>query len=470
MSNPRPKHVILITTDHMRYDCIGAHGNAAMHTPNLDRLVGGGVSFGGAFAQSPICMPSRCSFMTGLYPQQTGVTENGQTLPGNFTPTAATAFKAAGFQTAQIGKLHFQPHEDHDLDPRARNDYGFDVLYLAEEPGSYEDAYVKWLRSEFPEYEQLFRVPRSSSPQRKKERDGRVLDAPWQASFSGWVATQACRYMGAWPRKAAGQFLHMGFYAPHPPLNPTTEMFAPYEGLDLPPRQRGENEWADKPEPLAEMLHMCDDWSDEQFDTYRRHFYAMVTGVDMAVGMLLEELTRLGVLDQTLIVFTSDHGDMCGDHNMILKGPSFYDQLMRMPLVMHWPDGLGGGQRSVDGLVEMVDVLPTILDLCNSTPPPAMIGRSYAEALRAGSQPETRDDVIATYEPDWMMLRTEAHKYIRYNSTGAEVLYDLGSDPGERVNAAADPGAAGALTDMRNRMLTRALDASRSRLPITYCF
>ncbi|HUW83266.1 MAG TPA: sulfatase-like hydrolase/transferase [Phycisphaerae bacterium] len=457
MERPRPKWVIWITTDHMRYDCIGAHGNEMMHTPNLDRLVRQGVSFDDCYAQNPLCMPSRCSFMTGLYPQQTGVTQNGNTLRPDFEPTVAHAFKAGGLQTAQIGKLHFQEHEDHDLDPRARHDYGFDTLWASEEPGCYNDAYMTWLYTEHPHLVQKFRVPRSTSPQRIKEREGRVVDAPWQMSHSGFVGGRTETYLGV--RHATRQFVHMGFYAPHPPLNPTTEMFAPYAGKEMPPPRCNGEEWHDKPEPLARLMRSFADWTVERFVDYRRHFYAMVTGVDLAVGSLLAFLERIGMIDDTLICFGSDHGDMCGDHRMILKHASFYDELMRMPWVLFWPRGFGTKGRRVSGLVEMVDQLPSLLDLASCPVPEVMVGRSYAGALLLNESVEARQDVLAYHEPGWAMLRTDDHKYIRYGY-GQEVLYDLHEATPEVVNRAdADPKT---LASMRERMLQRVLEASRT--------
>ncbi|MBN2714077.1 MAG: sulfatase-like hydrolase/transferase [Planctomycetes bacterium] len=466
MSRPIPRHVLWITTDHMRFDCIGAHGNGAVHTPNLDALVSGGVTFENCFAQNPLCMPSRCSFMSGLYPQQTGVTANGHCLHPDFEPIAAREFKAAGYQTAQIGKLHFQPHEDNDLDPRQRNSYGFDVFWLAEEPGPYEDAYMTWLRTEYPELVDTFRVVRSNHPDRAGEREGKVLDAPWQASFSGWVAEQTCRYLDTGSRQE-GQMVHMGFYAPHPPLNPTREMFAPYADAEIPLPARASDETADKPEPLASMLRMCSDWGEEKFRQYRRHFYAMVTGVDMAVGQVMERLRSRGQLDDTLIIFTSDHGDMCGDHGMILKQHSFYDEVMSVPWVMHWPAGFGDSPRRVEGLVEMVDMLPTLLGLCGARPPRVMQGRNYAEALLNGDEPDTRENVFAYHNPGHAMLRSQKHKYIRY-ANDEEVLYDLSSDPDEVVNRVGDPACSEALHELRSRMLGRSLEASRSPQRLIY--
>lgn len=469
----KPKHVIWITTDHMRYDGIGAHGNPAMHTPNLNRLVHEGVTWSDCYAQNPLCMPSRCSFMTGLYPQQTGVTANGHSLPPDFEPTVARVFKAAGYQTTQIGKLHFQPHEDFDLDPRPRHTYGFDFCALAEEPGCYEDAYIRYLRTVHPEHVKDFTIPRPTDPQRAKEVEGYVVDAPWQASFSGWIADQFHRWFRTWGgRHGAPQFMHLGFYAPHPTLNPTTEMMAPYADAELPPIRRMEAEWNNLPPYPASMIRSAfDQWSEEQLMEYRRKFYGMVTGVDMALGAIIKDLEDAGVLDDTLIVFGSDHGDYCGDHSMIAKNTSMYGDIMHLPLVMRWPNGLGA-TGTMNGLTEMVDVLPTLLGLCNAHVPDVMVGRNYADALRSDLKIDAREDVFAYHEPGHIMLRTDTHSYRRYvTSDGAqETLFDLTADPHEQNNIAEDPSSQTVRREMRDRALDRALSASRSAQPCLFRF
>ncbi|MFW5802764.1 MAG: sulfatase [Verrucomicrobiota bacterium] len=450
-----PKNIIWITTDHMRYDCIAANGNPAMHTPNLDRLARGGTSFDRCYTNNPLCMPSRCSFMTGCYPQQTGVMDNGQELPGDFKPTVGHCFAAGGYRTVQIGKLHFEGHEDHDMDPRARNSYGFDVFQLSEEPGCYEDAYRTWLRGEYPEHVSQFIVPRPMSDERKQERTTfKVLDAPWQASHSGWVATQACRYLGSWGNRKEPQFLHLGFYAPHPPLNPTRDMFAPYAQTEIPRPLLDEDDW-----------NAQSDLDEKTLLEYRRHFFAMVTGVDLAVGKLLDMLENKGLLNDTLIIFSSDHGDACGDHGRTGKGDSFYDSIMHLPLVMHWPNGLkASAGRRIEGLVEMVDVLPTLLELAGLPVPRAMSGRSLAESLTTGKPVAGRDEVYAPHGPGHIMVRTEAHKYLRYirGNDVQEVLYDLTNDPCEYRNEAENPVYADTLANMRERALARTIHASTS--------
>jgi arylsulfatase A-like enzyme len=325
---------------------------------------------------------------------------------------------------------------------------------------------MTWLRTEHPDLVDIFRTPRPTSPARTAgDRSGGVLDAPWQASHSGWIATEADRYLRG-RAAAGGQMVHLGFYAPHPPLNPTAEMFEPYADVALPPVICGKDEAADKPEPLKRMLQNPWNLNDEVIDRYRRHFAAMVTGVDLAVGQVLARLEAEAALDDTLIVFTSDHGDMCGDHTMILKGAHFFDQVLRVPCVIHWPAGIGtSAGRRAEGLFEMVDLLPTMLDLCELPIPRAMAGRSVAEALRTGRTPEPREDVYAFHHLNLAMVRTERAKLIRFGTADREVLYCLGKDPGELVNRAADPTCADLRNEMRDRLLQRTLDACRSPLP-----
>lgn len=464
MARPKPRHVIWITTDHMRFDNIRANGNALMHTPHLDSLVEHGVNFTNCFVQNPVCMPSRTSFMTGLYPQQVGVTMNGYVLPPDFQPVPAGCFKAGGYHAVHVGKLHFQPHEDHDLRAAPRYPYGFDAMSASEEAGPYEDAYMTWLRTTHPELVEVFRVPRPTSPVVRfaRERAGTVLDAPWQASQSGWVADITSRALSQNERPL---FIHMGFFAPHPPLNPTGEMFAPYADADIPAPWGEADESADKPEPIREQIQRFADWSDDAFIEYRRHFCALVTGVDLAVGQVMALLREQGLLEETLIVFQSDHGDTCGDHRTVLKHPTFYDSIMRVPWVLHWPAGLGTERRDVTGLVEAVDILPTLLELTGSHVPEVMVGRSYADALLAGAPCATRQDVIAFYEPDMGMIRTDRYKFLRYPTGGGDVLYDLAESPAEVTNRANDPACASVASELKDRMLTRFLQAGRSRWP-----
>lgn len=464
----RPRNIIWITADHLRWDNIGAHGGGA-HTPHLDRLAHSGVDFARCYGQNPVCMPSRCSFMTGLYPCQTGVTCNGHELPAATPTTVGRVFKPA-YTTCQFGKLHFQAHDNRDLDPRAREAYGFDIFNLAEEPGCYEDAYMTWLRAEHPGLVPTFRLPRPRSPERLAERSRfQVLDAPSECSFSGWLGTMVERHFTTWGGQD-GQFVHVGFYAPHPPLNPTREMMAPYVDRELAPAPWREGEELDKPPFLRHLLA-----DGRRIDVatqagYRRHFLAMVTGIDLAVGRILRALESTGRLDDTLIVVASDHGDFCGDHRLLLKNCAWYEGVLRLPLLLHWPRRLQ--PQVVEGLTEMVDVLPTLLGLAGLPVPPVMAGRDLSADLLHGRDPIGREDVYAVHHPGHLMLRNRRWKYLRWieGERRDEVLYDLEQDPDEFVNRAQDPGCAGILGELRLRALDRHLEATRSVLPHSFRF
>ncbi len=449
----------------MRYDHVGANGNPGMRTPALDALSAAGLNFHRCYTQNGVCMPSRCSFMTGLYPQQTGVTRNGIALPADFSPTVATGFGTAGFQTIQIGKLHFQPHEDMDFDPGPRHPYGFDVFWCSEERGNYSDAYYHWLEGKYPQYAAAFRVPRSSDPARHAAEEApRAIDAPWQATHAGWIADAAQRALSS--RRNERVFMHLGFYNPHPPLTPVREALEAYKGVVLPtPDLQHPDELDQKPEALLRMLRSRRDWSPENFATYRRGLAAMVTEMDLAIGGLVEWLRQANLLDDTLLVFSSDHGDMAGDHSMTHKDNHFYEQVMRVPLIMHWPSGLEGRRREANGLFEMTDLLPTLLELSGAPVPGQMAGASVGASLLAGESPRGRESVYAYSDPGWAMVRTEKMKYLVFQDADNEVLYDLEKDPGERVNVAGETRYAGTVAEMRAMLLTRTLTAARSRLP-----
>ncbi|MFW6118721.1 MAG: sulfatase [Planctomycetota bacterium] len=456
----RPRHVIWITTDHMRYDNVGANGNPAVRTPNLNRLAAGGVSLENCYGQNPLCMPSRVSFMTGQYPCRTGVLCNGQALPPERGPTCAEIFGAAGYETAQCGKLHFEPHDEMDLDPAQRERYGFDYMALSEEPGCYEDAYVNWLRARHPEHLEEMRVPRPA--ERMRAGDGFqqwTVSAPPEVSHSGFAVSAALRFLDL----GQSSFVHVGMYAPHPPLNPPEEIYAAYEGGELPEPHWREGEDGDKPAPLCNWLRSRRGVTPEQWRERRRYFYAMCTLLDTQVGRLMDALEERGELEDTLILFMSDHGDMDGDHRMVSKQPSFYDEVMHLPAILHWPAGLEGGGR-LGGLVEATDLLPTLFDLAGAPIPWQVQGRSFASCLQEAGD-EFRDDVLAMHAGPgrrvMAMLRSRDWKYIRYRA-GAEVLYDLAEEPGEYTNRADDPAYEDTLHRVRERLLDRMLHAAGS--------
>ncbi len=463
----KPKNIIWITTDHMRYDCIGANGNKTIHTPNLDRLVNNGVNFSDCYGQNPLCMPSRCSFMTGCYPQQTGVMSNQNELSDDFDSTPARVFGRGGYRTTQIGKLHFQHHEDCDLSSIPARTYGFENFYRSEEPCCYEDAYRIWLRGEYPEYLKTFTLPRPLSFERHQESViYTVLDAPWECSHSGWVSHQFERFFSSWGGRSGDQFVHLGLYAPHPPLNPTKEMMEPYK--NIPDEAFDDFIWAGKEKDFRHL----DEMTREKLMDRQRHFYAMVTGVDMAVGRVLNTLEKSGELEDTLIIFGSDHGDACGDHGDIGKNSKYFEGVMHVPLVMHWPKGFGSDGHRFAGLIEMTDIMPTLTELCGIPRHEYFQGISYAKALSGEAEFVPRSDVYAIHGNSDVMLRTDQYKYILYwrNGKREEILFDFAKDPYETTNVAYKEEYIDVLRTMRDRMLERTLDAGQTLQPKIFKF
>jgi arylsulfatase A-like enzyme len=201
----------------------------------------------------------------------------------------------------------------------------------------------------------------------------------------------------------------------------------------------------------------AEDWQER-----RRFFYAMCTVMDAQVGRIVDELEQRGELEDTLILFMSDHGDMDGDHGMVSKQASFFDEVMHLPVIFHWPAGLPAGRR-VGHVTEATDLLPTLCDLAGVRIPWQVQGVSLADSLRGETDEPPRESALAMHgspgSPLYAMLRTADSKYIRYGP-GREVLYDLEDDPHEFTNRAGDGDYSDRVAEMRERTLQRMLHAA----------
>lgn len=458
MSRQGP-NVIFITTDHQRYDCIGANGNPHIRTPVLDRLASEGVSLDRCYVQNPLCMPSRASIWTGRYPQNHRVTDNGIALPKHEI-TMPRAFGQAGYRTVNIGKLHFLPHygRDHTQNDREYSGYGYDTNLLSDEPGCYRDAYIRWVERVAPEHLEGVRVP-VPVPGKDNGRghfQGWVFGAPEEFSHPAWIAHEACKFISAYEDDKPF-FLSLGFYAPHPPLNPPQKYLDLYDPDSLPlPKQH--------PSDMAKSA--LRDITPQQWREDIAYFYAMCSLVDHYVGCVIEVLRELALLDDTIIVFMADHGDALGEHGMVNKGPSNYESIVRVPCIIRWPDRLPTGRR-VSGLVEAVDVFPTLCELTEVPIPKGVKGQEMTSLLR-GETDEGRESVLIEHKNPTTgfsvkTLRTPEFKYFRFNDD-REVLYDLREEDEEVFNRADDPKYASDLADLRGRLLSR-LIAAEEDLP-----
>jgi arylsulfatase len=316
-------NIIVLHADQQRFDTIAAAGNGAMRTPNLDRLAASGALLERFYVQSPVCMPSRASMLSGRYPNATTVTCNGPRMPEEIR-CIQHMLGDAGYFTGIIGKLHFLPHSARDhREPHPT--YGFDHLQICDEPGCYRDAYREWVTQQDPS--QLDAINCGLPPARaqwEQMMGGRGTVRPPEPRtdvapgvFVGddhltnacFVADRSAQFL----RERADRpfFLFAGFYHPHSPLIPPRSCLDMYnlDEIPLPPGDR------QIPAPGGGR-----DLSAAEVREIRRAYYAMVSDVDRNVGRILDSLDELGMTDNTVIVFTSDHGDYMGDHGKFGKG------------------------------------------------------------------------------------------------------------------------------------------------------
>lgn len=458
----RRPNILLLLTDQQRWDALGANGNRDIQTPHLDRLAAEGVNFDHCFVQNPVCMPSRASFLTGQYPGTLGITHMGVPVPPE-TVTLPRLLRNAGYRSANIGKLHFLPHANRDH--RAVHPaYGFDQLEIADEPGPYEDAYRAWVRRIAPDQLDLISLglppnaaiwreamggddpiahPDERFPKRAVPFRGRA-----DLTHTAFVAEQTRAFIGA--HRATPWLCIAGFYSPHSPW------VAPQEFLDrhdpatfrLP---------IFPPEVEARRGAVA---SDDELRAARHGYYAMVSEVDHHVGALLAGLAATGQDAETIVIFTADHGEWLGEHLRYGKGYPGDDAVSRVPLIVRWPGGQRRPGRTVGAIVELVDLLPTILECAALPIAPHLQGRSLAALLADEAGAEDGRDAALLEHAGWKTLRTPTFRYL-IEADGREALFDLTRDPGEYRDVAADPAYAEPLAALRRQLLRRLIACER---------
>ncbi|NKB72623.1 MAG: sulfatase-like hydrolase/transferase [Candidatus Latescibacteria bacterium] len=429
-----PTNLLFITTDQQRWDSLPCYGLDFMQTPHLDRLAQEGQVFDHCYVASPVCVPCRAAMLSGRWPTATGVLGNGAWLPDDM-PTWPGLFSAAGYRTAAIGKMHFDPWaamggfderimaedkrhvylpDDH---VKYLRQHGLERAHPTENPG-----YFEWLGASVTPLEKRFHVDGFTG-----DRGAEWLRAHGDKPFAAWVS----------------------FAGPHDPYDPPEEMASMYYDAPIPKPVGARDELAEKPkaqltagDSRKNSMFRLDmrDATPEQVRRWRAHYYANISLIDEGIGKMLQALEEHGVLDNTLIVFTSDHGDALGDHGMSFKG-FFYDSMARVPLIARGP-GVEAGVRS-GGLVGTLDLVPLFYQACGVTPPPGLQGGNLG-ALFEDPQATIHQRVFSEILGR-TMVRDQRYKYVYYASGEAE-LYDMQEDPDEICNLA------GREIDVENRL------------------
>ena len=466
MSPARP-NILWICTDQQRFDTLGCYGNPWVRTPNLDALAEEGVLFEHAYTQSPVCTPSRASFLTGRYPRTTRARANGQSIPADEV-LVTRLLAEAGYAGGLAGKLHLSPaHPDVAPAMERRIDDGYAVFDWSHHsgPAAWQgDSYGAWLRGLGVTYDA---TPFEGSPNVS-------VGPPVEHHQTTWCVDRAIEFV-TWAREfQAPWFFSVNIFDPHAPFDPPLAYLERYlERLDeipLPAYDPGELEdrpvWQriDHDGAMTGNWLKYDEMSDQDHRLIRAAYWAMCDLIDDQVGRLLQVLEDNGQAENTLVVFMSDHGEMLGDHGIYLKGPYFYEPAVRIPFLVRLP-GVIEPARSV-ALVEMVDLAPTLLDAAGLPRHPGMQGRSLWPLLTGERERgDHREDVYCEYydampwhtDPAaWAtMVRTREHKLVRAHSDDSGELYDLIRDPGETQNRWDDPDCTAVKLDLLRRMCDR---------------
>jgi len=446
-------NILWICTDQQRWDTLGCYGNPHVHTPHLDRLAEEGVRFERAFCQSPVCTPSRASFLTGRYPRTTRCRQNGQSIPAD-ERLISRLFADAGYACGLSGKLHLAPcHAAAAPVTERRIDDGYAEFHWSHHPDQDwpTNEYGVWLQAQGHRYA------------RAPFRGSAYVEAgmPAELHQTTWCAEKAIDFIEANAGFAAPWLFSVNIFDPHHPFDPPAELLERYldrlDAIPLPNYVAGE---LDHKPAFQQIDHRgaygghagfpYDSMTDGDHRLVRAAYWAMCDLIDQQVGRMLEALDRTGQRENTIVIFMSDHGEMLGDHGIYLKGPYFYEPAIRVPLIVSWPDRIVPG-RSVPDMVELVDLAPTLLDAAGLDRHPGMQGVSLWPLLSdpAGKAPK-RADVYSEYynAMPWhrdptaqaTMIRTDHHKLVAVHSLGTGELYDLERDPAETRNLWDDDG------------------------------
>jgi arylsulfatase len=471
MSDDRP-NILWICTDQQRFDTIGALGNDHVVTPNIDRLIAEGVAFTHAYCQSPICTPSRVSFLTGQYASAVHVNGNGNaTFPGN-SSLVTKLLADAGYDCGLIGKLHLSSAYGR-VEERTADGYGYwQYSHAPRDDWPTGHDYADWVRTQGADLGEL-----------TKSLEG----VPAELHQTEWCAEKAIEFMtlernGPW-------LASVNIYDPHPPFNPPQsyrDQFDPaampgahfratdlvqqeqLAGIDFQSKGRPPSE-LDINSPIVPKTPTpggVDEASSGGRDdrTLQAAYYAMIKLVDDQVGRMLEALDASGQRHNTVVIFMSDHGEMLGDHGLIQKGCRFYEGLVRVPLILSWPGNFSAGLRS-DALVELLDVMPTLMDLAGEPVPSRVQGRSLLPIVTGTADAaQHRDSVRCEYydaldQPDGTfatMYRDGRYKLSVYHGHDLGELYDLEADPWEFANLWCDADH----QELKMQLLQKSFDSS----------
>lgn len=516
----QPNFLFIITDQH-RADHLGCYGNDIVKTPNIDGIAAAGTRWDKFYVANPICMPNRASIMTGRMCSTHGARHNGIPLSKDHT-TFVELLKDAGYNTGLIGKSHLQsftglpattqfeakegmkapsahlrdaykrnrhssdydlevaPQWDTPLAERTNGDfYGFSHVEVCADHGDQASGdYLLWARQQNPDFDDLTGADNALLDNRIDAPQAWRTAVPEELYSTNWIADRSEAWLGAQAEQDAPFFLQMSFPDPHHPFTPPGRYWDMYDPAEMTlPASFAQGELPPI-KAMKEAMEQGTDPRDNQNpfavteDEARAIIaltYGMITMIDDAIGRVLKRLDDLGLAENTVVIFTSDHGDYMGDHGLMLKLLLHYQGIIRVPFIWHDPDTAANGKVDAS-LGSSIDIPSTILaragiqpfngiqgrDLMSAAPPEAIIVEEDSQRTMTGFDRPQRVRTVVT----------ERYRMSLRQGESWHELYDLHKDPDEATNLYDDPAHADAKAAMTDIMVRRLIDLQdRAPLP-----
>ncbi len=429
------KNLMLLHVDQQRYDCLGYTGNASIQTPNLNNLAQDGVQFTKAYSPCPLCCPERQTLLTSLMPFQHGGHWNFdnsskiQGLDPDAFPHWPGILKVNGYRMGYIGKWHVNPEKS----PLA---FGYDYY----SPERYVD------EQNLAVCHQDVHREMPSTPA-TLFANGLFDTSPLDGTSTHSKAREAIEFIRTSNRDEGPWHVRLDFAEPHLPCYPVKEFLDLYPREDIHQWGNFPDSFLDKPEIQPKQLRSwgIDSWTWKEWSSYLSCYFAMISQVDDAIGRVLKYLDDANLLEDTIIVYTSDHGDSAGSHGMMDKHYVMYEEVIHVPLIISHKHTIEPGVAT-EFVIPGLDLGPTFLELLDCPVPPSFSGKSLVPVL---SDPtcRIRDHVFSEYNGQQFglytqrMIHDERYTYV-WNPTSVDELYDHDNDPDELHNVSRVPSYA----------------------------
>lgn len=506
MSRP---NILFISTDQQHYTALGAI-NPKIRTPALDRLAREGTRFERAYCPNPTCSPTRASLITGQYPSMHGCWAIGVKLPED-VPTVGDLFQQNGYESILIGKAHFQPlksepgSESIECHPTLRDLdfwrgfhgpwYGFNHIEIARMHANEHlvgQHYAIWMEEKGLTNWRDYFQPWPPSPDDKYKgpyyvRDSLTWDLPEEYHHTHWIGERTIANIERSLEQGKPFFLWSSFFDPHPPYVVPEPWASLYDPDEMEPGHFVEGEFDDMPPHFARTREPNPDYSDyaepggQALHGFHSHlhteaeirrsmaaYYGMTSLIDYEIGRILDYLNQAGIADNTLVVFTSDHGHFLGQHGLIAKGAFHYEDLLRVPMIVRYPGHVPAGAVSYT-LQSLVDYPQTWLAAVDIDAPGVMQGVDQLPVWR-GEEESVRDHVLVEnrHNPTTVHLRTlvtDRYKLTVYRQGNEGELFDLYDDPDELHNRWTDPNYKEIKADLLLQFVQAEIQREPMRMP-----